>query len=276
MTAAGLVRLGADPDVVVDVDGVRFVLDARGRTDAAYVWQGTLDDLCGILARLCREFGPSLWDIGANVGRICIPAAVALKPGPCTLVAVEPVPANADRLAQNLALNGVDATVLRMALGETPGELPIAVESTLGASTGNAILGERLPWRGSARVQSVPVRTLDDLVLADGHPVPDVVKIDVEGAEVGVLAGATRVLQRFRPIIVGEFNSRLMPVFGHTFLDVPPLLPDGYGVFAFRTRDEVVRVKPSVGRGDVLLVPEEKVPRLPFKVTDERDDVPRQ
>jgi hypothetical protein len=47
-----------------------------------------------------------------------------------------------------------------------------------------------------------------------------VIKLDIEGSELVFLRGATNVITRCRPLILGEFNSAYMPRFGHTFLDV--------------------------------------------------------
>ena len=103
---------------------------------------------------------------------------------------------------------------------------------------------------------------LDDLVDELALPPPDVVKIDVEGAEVAVLRGARRTLATSRPVIVGEFNSGLMPTFGTTFLDVLPNMPGGYEVYSFTSDRAVRRTSPRVGLGEVLLVPRERAEEL--------------
>jgi hypothetical protein len=50
-------------------------------------------------------------------------------------------------------------------------------------------------------------RKLDTLVAAEGLPAPDLVKIDVEGAEAAVLDGAAEILQRTRPGLLIELHS---------------------------------------------------------------------
>jgi len=50
-------------------------------------------------------------------------------------------------------------------------------------------------------------RKLDTLVATDGLPDPDLVKLDVEGAEAAVLDGAVEVLQRARPALLIELHS---------------------------------------------------------------------
>jgi hypothetical protein len=59
-------------------------------------------------------------------------------------------------------------------------------------------------WHGRDTVTlDVPVMRLDDVVERDGA-VPDLVKIDTEGTEAGVLRGAMTTLERARPLVVFE------------------------------------------------------------------------
>jgi len=55
------------------------------------------------------------------------------------------------------------------------------------------------------------VVSIDGLV-ADGLPAPDVVKIDVEGAELEVLDGMERTLRELRPALVIELHETNVPV----------------------------------------------------------------
>jgi chemotaxis response regulator CheB len=52
----------------------------------------------------------------------------------------------------------------------------------------------------------VEVVTLDDAIAA-GAPAPDVIKLDVEGSEVDVLAGASRLLETRRPAVICETHG---------------------------------------------------------------------
>ena len=55
---------------------------------------------------------------------------------------------------------------------------------------------------GAADIHLVPMFTLDRLL--DYFPAPDIIKIDVEGAEVEVLQGGSRMIEDIRPIIICE------------------------------------------------------------------------
>jgi len=54
----------------------------------------------------------------------------------------------------------------------------------------------------------VRAATLDELVAGGEAPAPDVVKIDVEGAELDVLAGMERVLAEVRPVLICEMHGK--------------------------------------------------------------------
>jgi FkbM family methyltransferase len=56
----------------------------------------------------------------------------------------------------------------------------------------------RLEREGSIEVRSV---SLDDFVFTEGHHAPDVITIDVEGAEVLVLSGALRIMREHRLVV---------------------------------------------------------------------------
>jgi FkbM family methyltransferase len=128
-------------------------------------------------------------DIGANLGYY---TCLALQCGR-QAIAFEPQRQNLDCLYKNLLVNGWPGRVevFPLALSDAPGLLNL-----YGASGPSASL---LPnWAGYSprRVQTVPVARLDD-VLGDRFKNQRLlIKIDVEGAEYGVLKGAVRTLRR--------------------------------------------------------------------------------
>jgi FkbM family methyltransferase len=129
-----------------------------------------------------------LYDVGANVGAYTLVAAVAV-PG-ARVVAFEPGAANFAALCANLELNEVGERVIPvpLALGDHPRPAPLEGAGVPGASP--SLNGATEGERG----MTVLVDRLDDVVDRFGFPPPDHLKLDVDGGELEVLAGAERLL----------------------------------------------------------------------------------
>jgi FkbM family methyltransferase len=140
-------------------------------------------------------------DAGANCGLYTV-LGCAVNPH-LRAVAVEPVPKVFAALATNVKQNNLDArvTILNLALGDSNGNVSFheAEDSTMGSLSVTGYYGQR------GKVIQVECRTLDSIVGELGLK-PDFMKIDVEGFEHAVLAGANRTLGEFHPRIVLEAN----------------------------------------------------------------------
>jgi transketolase len=158
---------------------------------------------------IAEQFGAAdtLFDIGANIGIYAILAAAQNPAG--TVVAVEPMASSFARLCDNAVLNGLaNLHPWCVAIGAENGvgELKLAsLEAassmhSLGASGLTETFGEPVVMRAG-----VGVLTIDFLAAQAG--VPTLMKVDVDGGEDDVLAGATAVLQdpRLRSVLI-EFN----------------------------------------------------------------------
>ena len=258
---AGRVLARATPHHVVETslgDGTRMLLDARGRTEGGPVWNGTYEPhLVALLERLTPPGGTVL-DVGANVGLIAVPLARRLAPTNGRVIAVEPIPENADRIERSAALNGLELTVHRVALGDRHQHVRMRREDGWGATTGNAVLEQVASVIPTGVDHDVEMLTLDELAPELG-PV-DVIKIDAEGADILILQGAKNYLTTTRPIVHAEFSRGLTPGFGQTFLDVVPLCSElRYRIAGFDAAGRPAEREAEVGLRDVLLVPEERL-----------------
>ena len=126
-----------------------------------------------------------LVDVGANFGFWTLLAA---RRG-CRVLAVEPVPATRALLAANAARNGLEnrIEIVGQALSDSAGTLTLALPD---GESGQASVHPDATARGTETF-TVPSSTLDALL---GERRVRLLKIDVEGHELAVLEGASRVL----------------------------------------------------------------------------------
>ena len=145
-------------------------------------------------------------DVGANDGYYTLFAARRVGPGG-RVVSVEPSSRERAHLERNLTRNGIgNVEVVPAALGAAAGHADLHLAH--GAHTGHNTLGsfahdDVVP----ARIERVPLETLDAVVARLALPHVDVVKIDVEGGEANVIAGARTVLASMRPVLLMELND---------------------------------------------------------------------
>lgn len=141
-------------------------------------------------SRILADLRPDdvLFDVGANIGLLTL---VAAKEHPTLRVhSFEPEPRNADRLAENIALNRLTNVCLhRVALGAARGKARLFLDGGMGSGLHSLepCKGEELP------AIEISITTGTEVV-HDTGAAPTVMKIDVEGAEMGVLLGCEPLL----------------------------------------------------------------------------------
>jgi FkbM family methyltransferase len=155
---------------------------------------------------LRRTLGPGmvLYDIGANIGFFSLIGA-RLVGHEGQVVALDPEQANVRAIERNAALNVLPQVVcVRAAAVRRTGPTEIvAVEDSLWTRV--RAVGGHSRERDRLVVDGI---TVDDLSQSQPIRPPDVVKIDVEGAEVLVLEGMSRVLSERRPVLIIEMHGK--------------------------------------------------------------------
>jgi FkbM family methyltransferase len=176
-----------------------------------------------VLASVLRADSNAV-DVGANEGDV-LESIVSLAPNG-RHTAFEPIP----ELHESLVARFPDVDVRRAAVSDSAGSAEFTQVLDAPAYSGLRQRDDLPP--DAQRVERVAVRTerLDD-VLADGPP-PTLIKIDVEGAELGVMQGAIDTLERYRPHVVFEHGAGGADLYGTRPTQVFDLL-EGVGLRIF-------------------------------------------
>jgi FkbM family methyltransferase len=203
--AAGWLVARLDTGPWIRVSGVS---DFEWRTLEGH--EAAEDRTAALFGRLLRP-GEVVLDVGANVGYYSLSAAARVGPGR-RVFAFEPGPAAAARLRENAALNGLNnLQVIEAAVADRPGTLRLHLsEDSEAASLFPSATGV------AASVE-VPVTTLDDFVKQAALPRVDLLKIDAEGAEVGILRGGRQLLAGAdAPVLIVEANPVTLEAAGES------------------------------------------------------------
>lgn len=239
-------RLLRGKPITVRVDGEHFALAPEGAV-AADLWSRLWFEKRE-LEFILRILRPDmvLVDAGANVGFFSIPAAKKLAFG--KVYAFEPCQRINRFLKQNVELNGLGNVVsVPAALGDFIGEgiLNINADGKDGLNT----LGK--PSHPNCEIvgeEIVPITTLDAFVRLHRISSVDVIKIDVEGAELAVFRGAADVLNGPRAPLIMYESSFLAKGFGYHPVECMWLLRKyDYSFFVIDPRTGKI-VRPAASR----------------------------
>jgi FkbM family methyltransferase len=140
-------------------------------------------------------------DVGANIG---VYSLIAASVAGTEVHAFEPSSLAHRRLQENIDLNHLGGRVHphRVAVGARDADVLV----TVGRDTTNVVLDLEPPERVSGTEAATQV-TLDHALDPDLASRVALVKIDVEGREADVLAGAVDLLRHVRPVLIIEAND---------------------------------------------------------------------
>ncbi|HEY2407147.1 MAG TPA: FkbM family methyltransferase [Polyangiaceae bacterium] len=182
--------------------GVAKGLAFNAGNSTAGMMLGTLEPELQEAFSLFTHPGMTVYDIGANVGFFSILAA-RLVGHSGKILAFDPLPTNTQMVEYNAKLNGFEQVeVHRAALGNEDGEAAFVISSD---PNWGKLKGIGVPASVSGE-ERVVIHRIDSLV-AGGLPAPELIKIDVEGAEVAVLEGGSSTLRTARPILFIDLHG---------------------------------------------------------------------
>jgi FkbM family methyltransferase len=203
----------------VEVHGVTALFDTNDFLTNFLVWHGEFDaayepSVCELLASLIKN-SKVYADVGGNIGFFSVLPAL-INPE-CRIFYFEMDSTIRPLFIRNMKLNKIGEsriTIVNAAVGDRDGELEYLPHpySFLAKVANEKIDIYDLKYRA-------PIIPLDEYFHRDGAD-PDLLKIDVDGAEMSVLRGMSRILKEGKPDLLLEVHPTLLPLFGSTASEV--------------------------------------------------------
>jgi FkbM family methyltransferase len=221
--------------LTISFNGISVALEPLGAT-AADIWAGLRceqHEVSFVLSVL--EPGMIFFDVGANAGLFAISAA--RKIGGKGIFAFEPCSSTCELLKRNLVLNRLaDVNIIQMALGDSIGNAMLQVNAS--GKDGLNTLGQAThPDSEVVAQEGVRISTVDSFMKEHNVPRVDVIKVDIEGAELMFFRGARELLKRAdAPVILYEGFGFLTRGFGYHPVEILWFLEScGYSLFVLNS-----------------------------------------
>lgn len=228
------VRVGAvPPDGVYEVKpNIHLYLETKDYIDRSLYFD-SFEFTTQKIIRKHLALGYTFIDIGANIGYYSLLAnQIVGKNG--RVIAFEPNPVTIERIKKNIALNNAsNVELVEVALSNKVGKVQLfcPVDETHGFTS-----MKNHGWE-NANCYDVSTQPLDEIIPKDVTRI-DLIKIDVEGAELLVFQGASKTIREFKPKIILELNEKAALNFGYDILDVVKLLISFNGSYKLQYFDE--------------------------------------
>jgi FkbM family methyltransferase len=166
-------------------------------------------ELLGVVSRYVNK-DSVVWDIGANVGVFTFASAGLIKNGSGEILAIEADIFLANMLNTSRLLDknkNINIKILPIAVSESIGisQFEIAQRGRASNSLASSDSISRTSKGGVRFMNYVPTFTIDSLL--NDFKAPTFIKIDVEGAELFVIKGMSKILQEIKPIIYIEVGD---------------------------------------------------------------------
>ncbi len=198
--------------------GMRMKVDISKSMGESIYWRGAHDWRPIFVLDRYLKFGQTFIDVGANQGEYSIWAARKVAPSG-SVIAFEPMDTLYKQLNENMRLNPFHNQLfksLKIGLSDKPGEMNL-----YGKASSNEGVNTMFPTAEHTElIQKIPLDTLDSQLEKLACKQVDFIKIDVEGAELQVLKGATETLVKHKPLLLIEVNEEASQAAGYTSDDI--------------------------------------------------------
>jgi len=190
--------------IVRTFNGLNFIARPKFEDLARFLFSETVAKW-EPLSLIQPKEGETLVDLGANVGYYTLKLS-PLVGNNGKIIAIEADPESCEILKKNCILNKFsNIRIHNIAITEKKGQVRL-YKSDIHSGT-NSIFSNK--GRSDTNYITIPSTTLNDL-LDESYPVIDWMKIDVEGAELKVLKGCKKTLEKTKKIIIELHEHILM------------------------------------------------------------------
>jgi FkbM family methyltransferase len=213
------------PPFLVEFDRGQIEVDASSFIDHRILFHRSYEPEITRLIRCLVRPGNVCIDVGANIGSHTLVMAFAAGPTG-RVIAVEPHPAIAEKLLENIALNHLaNVAVVNAALSDSDGT---ATLYTFEDGSPNQAQSGLRPTQGNG--PTIQVRTLTGRTLVEAARIGscDLIKIDVEGHEMVALRELAPVIEAHHPSLIFEYCREYWDAHGHKFAEAIENL-EGWG-----------------------------------------------
>jgi len=201
-----------DTDLKMNIDTASYI------SNVIY-WRGHHSAAVAKVLRKHLRSDMTFVDVGANLGELTLLAAKRLVNG--RVLAFEPDPQIFLQLSRNISINHLSGVELfNIGLFDKTDSLPLYRKQDINFGTINEGVPSLFSTGNDPQEVRVQLRRFDDVARESGLDRLDVMKIDVEGAEMMVLRGAERFIKRYRPIIITELSETNFRRAGYTTRDL--------------------------------------------------------
>lgn len=231
-----------------------FTIDARSHLYSRFIIDGFYEPEVAKLLDLHLPRHRDVLDVGANIGLFSIKCASLLPAN--KVVAVEPTPNALGRLRKNIVRNGFEDRIRVFAGVASDREGTVDINfipgkeeySTVGTLAHPSVAGLSTT---SVKVEALPL----DLIVSRYDIDPGFIKIDVEGMEHLVLAGASETLRGKRPIVMCELCDPLLRANGSSAAEILAVFSNAD--YTILDADDATAIPGASSYGNIICFPKE-------------------
>lgn len=217
----------------------------------------------------------TIFDLGCNIGYTSLMAAIQKQNEKILLV--DPNPEALAKAAQNIIVNGfgMKSTFISAFVGDEDGK-KIKFYTVGSGEAGSMYASHAETAEAVNSFYEVEEITIDTLVQKVGF-IPDLVKIDVEGAESLALIGAKRLAQTQKTMFFIEMHAlKERPMRENAEFIIDWCLKNNYKAFYLRLKKELIDADLIASRGKchLLLIPKDTIFPEYLQNINEGDSLP--